>query len=1260
MKIWVDGQCFQTGSNTRGIGRYVIDFLQALSAHNVELVVSLNGSMKQETVAARSYIGKFVPNAKVEIWYGTASCGEVESAYCIERMLDEKILAGHINDIKPDIALSASPFEGTGDQSSPFIKVSELNANIKTACIFYDAIPYRYPEVYLQQENVNKLYYRRLAEIPTFDLTLCISQFTENEYKDIFGKSNSVAIFAGLSNEIQALIADWVYKDNSIGAQLGSYVAYVGGIDWRKNVPYLVRSMAQLPECKTGELKLVLVGAFGDEHIQPLKDIFNEHNIPASCLVTTGYISDKELIDIYKNAVASVQPSIMEGFGLGALEAMACGTPFFSAFGGAVGEVVENKAQMFDPDVDFSLTHLLQKLLSDEKFKRKIIKNGHQRLKKFSWEQTTKLAMKQFDGFLIKNTASLRESNGATETSPRLIMDVTSTALSPVMSGIQRVMHNLSRAVLKQNRTESTETVLSFSMNTKDWYRLASLDKSSVKLSPQNRMNYSDNDTYLLLDSSWTFIEGQQQRLTDILVTGQEVVHGVYDLGPLTMSAMTSEGMPPVFRRWLEFILGYSTGIVCISKAVADEMYELIQDIKLPRPMKIGYFRLGADFSDVAPDSNELEFTKTRPIFLMVGTIEPRKGQYYGLKAFEKLWAQGVDVNLVIIGKAGWDTKVFQAVLDNHPEKNKRLFWRQGISDAGLAAAYEVADALVMTSYLEGFGLPVVEAGCKNTPVIMSDLPVFREVGEGTPKACYFTPGSVSDLAKTVADFVNDDLNVDYANVEVDWPTWDESAKELKEVVLNGNWYKHYKPEHIQPNIGFNDIGHVVVDRDLNSHEIQHELRIVEGPFISDDGGNIRVVVGVKNLSDVLWSSNHGQVGGVSLSYHLYDKEGNCVSYDNARTQIPFVLAPGKEILMPIRVDSEWLVKGVCIVGIELLQEGVRWFENEQKVSLLKPVVEQIIALPSNETVTQDKLQIVYLRGPFGKNLSVEQYFIFAVINTSTNDIVYTDSNSHFSYSFINNEDENIESGVWSVNHFDSVEVNNVGYLAVYADTNHVNKSKFISINYDNNIWLFNLETREITKQNQMIQAPKVFEKTYTVESTKTFDENRFAWLNKIDLSPTNEVKIEVDFNDLNGVSLRGFNETEDSHVWMSDLSGEIGLSALITKDTYISQIKITCSPFVKNVEPIELSLFIDNELIEKKIISHDFMEYRFKLSQADFIKFADNKFRASFVTNHNALEDNGERILSLCLSHLSLTSHNRKVKTKLKNKLFRKFSFRK
>ncbi len=73
-----------------------------------------------------------------------------------------------------------------------------------------------------------------------------------------------------------------------------------------------------------------------------------------------------------------------------------------------------------------------------------------------------------------------------------------------------------------------------------------------------------------------------------------------------------------------------------------------------------------------------------RPSFLMVGTIEPRKGYLQTVEAFSELWNEGIDVNLVIVGKEGWiglpddmrrDIPKTVECLPHHPELNKRLFW---------------------------------------------------------------------------------------------------------------------------------------------------------------------------------------------------------------------------------------------------------------------------------------------------------------------------------------------------------------------------------------------------------------------------------------------------------------------------------------------------------------------------------------------------------------------------------------------------------
>ena len=112
----------------------------------------------------------------------------------------------------------------------------------------------------------------------------------------------------------------------------------------------------------------------------------------------------------------------------------------------------------------------------------------------------------------------------------------------------------------------------------------------------------------------------------------------------------------------------------------------------------------------------------------MVGTVEPRKGHAQTLAAFERLWADGVDVGLAIVGGEGWHTESLMGRLRTHSERGRRLIWLARASDEMLLRLYDSAVALIAASEGEGFGLPLVEAAQHGLPIIARDLPVFMEV----------------------------------------------------------------------------------------------------------------------------------------------------------------------------------------------------------------------------------------------------------------------------------------------------------------------------------------------------------------------------------------------------------------------------------------------------------------------------------------------------------------------------------------------------
>ncbi|MFG1421925.1 glycosyltransferase [Roseixanthobacter liquoris] len=114
--------------------------------------------------------------------------------------------------------------------------------------------------------------------------------------------------------------------------------------------------------------------------------------------------------------------------------------------------------------------------------------------------------------------------------------------------------------------------------------------------------------------------------------------------------------------------------------------------------------------------------------WLMVGTVEPKKGHGDAVAAFERLWGEGYERPLVIIGRRGWMSEDMLEIICGSPWYGQRLFWHQDLGDAEVAAHYSGAHALLFASLAEGFGLPPLEAATRGLPVLARDIAVVREV----------------------------------------------------------------------------------------------------------------------------------------------------------------------------------------------------------------------------------------------------------------------------------------------------------------------------------------------------------------------------------------------------------------------------------------------------------------------------------------------------------------------------------------------------
>jgi glycosyltransferase involved in cell wall biosynthesis len=248
----------------------------------------------------------------------------------------------------------------------------------------------------------------------------------------------------------------------------------------------------------------------------------------------------------------------------------------------------------------------------------------------------------------------------------------------------------------------------------------------------------------------------------------------------------------PLFRTWLQTIASEADGLVCISRSVARQLLAQVPELEVSRrtPLKIGHFHLGADIdTGVGETSDEVKALLERPTrkFLVVGTVEPRKGHAQCLAAFEELWAAGMDLDLVLVGKQGWMVEDLAERMRNHAEAGKRLHWLEKASDADLNALYEKCTALLAMSQDEGFGLPLIEAAKHGQPIIARDIPVFREIAGD--HAAYFSGSRGHDFAAALSAWVDQHGRGDIPDsAAMPWLTWTASAERLVDAVLHGRW----------------------------------------------------------------------------------------------------------------------------------------------------------------------------------------------------------------------------------------------------------------------------------------------------------------------------------------------------------------------------------------------------------------------------------------------------------------------------------------
>lgn len=385
----------------------------------------------------------------------------------------------------------------------------------------------------------------------------------------------------------------------------------------------------------------------------------------------------------------------------------------------------------------------------------------------------------------ISDVSEAWEASRPRTRNPCIYVDVTATCASELHTGIERVVRGVLSSLLKIE--QSHYRIEPVRLENGAYLRvprfgLELLGHPTLDL-PECAVQPRAGDVLLGLDWVADALPANTALLDAWRIRGVRMFFVVYDLLPVQRPEWFPEGIAAMHAQWLQCIGRYADGLLSISRSVAADLRQWFDHVPPARSdaLSLGYFYPGNDVAAAQPTRGlpsdaavRLAQWRASPSFLMVGTIEPRKGHGMVLDAFEQWWQQGADANLIIVGREGWMSAALLNRIRTHPEAGKRLIWLNRASDEYLGLIYEHVLALVAASEGEGFGLPLVEADAKGLRVIARDIAVFREVS--STFATYFDGSRVQSLVDVLVEAARLGPMDRKKMAAVPSPTWQDST----------------------------------------------------------------------------------------------------------------------------------------------------------------------------------------------------------------------------------------------------------------------------------------------------------------------------------------------------------------------------------------------------------------------------------------------------------------------------------------------------
>ncbi|MBP5493821.1 MAG: glycosyltransferase family 4 protein [Lachnospiraceae bacterium] len=262
-----------------------------------------------------------------------------------------------------------------------------------------------------------------------------------------------------------------------------------------------------------------------------------------------------------------------------------------------------------------------------------------------------------------------------------------------------------------------------------------------------------------------------------------KIVTLIYDIINIDYPQFCDKSDVMNFVDYFGATLIYADKIIVTSKDVKDAIILRCINMNIESP-EIDIIPLGGDFkkkenSEENVQSSVKDIVSKGKYLLMVGTIEPRKNHKLLIETYQRFlrWK----IHFVFAGFSGQGMDKFFAELTTDPDYQNGIWHVDNASDDDIDYLYKNAYAMVFPSYIEGYGLPIIESFVREVPVIAADTNINHEIAGD--RALFFEQDNSRELADIVIDLLENESKYDSFRERVKGyvpKTWDDTVTELK------------------------------------------------------------------------------------------------------------------------------------------------------------------------------------------------------------------------------------------------------------------------------------------------------------------------------------------------------------------------------------------------------------------------------------------------------------------------------------------------